>query len=74
MYNTVEIMDIGMECLVEKLGIVMAEQFIAAVKRENFDYTEWQRIYFDKLPKGQFMSSAVEYARENPYMGNATQI
>ena len=74
MYNTVEIMDMGMECLVERLGIVMAEQFIAAIKRENFDYTEWQRMYFDKLPSGEFLSDAANYANENPYTGKGVQI
>lgn len=47
MYSTVEIMDMGLACLVEKLGIVNAERFIAMIKRESFDYTTWQREYFD---------------------------
>ena len=39
----------GMACLVEKLGIVNAERFIATIKRENFDYTTWQREYFAQI-------------------------
>ncbi len=74
MYNTIEIMDMGMECLVEKFGVVAAEQFIAAVKRENFDYTAWQRRYFDKQPQGSFLGSAAEYAKQNPYTGKAKRI
>ena len=35
MYSTVEIMDMGLECLVEKMGIVNAEHFIAVIKRES---------------------------------------
>ena len=38
MYSTAEIMDLGLECLVEKLGIINAEHFIATIKRESFDY------------------------------------
>lgn len=33
MYSTAEIMDMGLECLVEKLGIINAELFIAIIKR-----------------------------------------
>lgn len=37
-YNTAEIMDRGMACLVEKLGVVEAEHLISVILRENFDY------------------------------------
>ena len=47
MDQTIEILDQGFSCLVEHLGIINAEQFIALIKRENFDYTKWQREYFD---------------------------
>ena len=33
----------GMNALLEKLGHVDAERFIALVIREPFDYTEWRR-------------------------------
>ena len=40
----------GLECLVEKLGIVNAEHFIATIKRESFDYTAWlTRCLQDRL-------------------------
>jgi len=37
--NTVDIMNRGMECLTEALGVVEAEQFISIIIREKFDYT-----------------------------------
>lgn len=46
MNNPVEILDQGFACLVENLGVVNAEHFIALIKRDNFDYTVWQREYF----------------------------
>jgi len=46
--STVEILDKGMKCLMEHLGIVDAEYFISAVKRENFDYTEWRKTAFNE--------------------------
>ncbi len=74
MYNTVEIMDAGLACLVENLGIVGAEQFISVIKRENFDYTTWQRSYFDKMDHGMFKTLAEEYAKKNPHKGKGKRI
>ncbi|HLA94475.1 MAG TPA: hypothetical protein VK612_02055 [Pyrinomonadaceae bacterium] len=33
----------GMETLVENLGLVEAERFIALMNREGFDYTKWRQ-------------------------------
>jgi hypothetical protein len=39
----------AMEALLTSLGTVDAERFISMVKRDNFDYTEWQRgLWGDK--------------------------
>ena len=35
--NTVEIMNRGMQCLTDGLGVVDAEQFISIIIREKFD-------------------------------------
>lgn len=42
-----EIMLKGIKCLIENLGEVETEFFIFNLKRKNFDYTEWQREFFD---------------------------
>ncbi|MCR4961023.1 MAG: hypothetical protein K6A74_06180 [Lachnospiraceae bacterium] len=72
--NTVDIMNRGMECLTEALGVVEAEQFISVIIREKFDYTKWQRQYFDAIPTGEFAKKAKEYAEANPYTGNAERL
>lgn len=69
MLNTTEILDQGFACLVENLGVIDAEYFIALIKRNDFDYTAWQREYFDKLPLGQFAANASDYAKNHPYTG-----
>ena len=69
--TTTEILIKGMQCLVENLGIVEAEQFVSAVKREKFDYTKWQRLYFDEIPVHQLHKEAVEYGRLHPFQGDA---
>lgn len=72
--STVDIMNRGMECLTETLGVVEAEQFISMILREKFDYTKWQQQYFDAMPPGEFHHRALEYAKAHPYMGNAERL
>ena len=43
MMSNAEIMDKGINCLIEKLGTVDTERFISVIIREKFDYTKWQR-------------------------------
>ena len=74
MTNTVEIMNRGMECLTEKLGVVDAEHFISIIIREKFDYTKWQRQYFDAMEPGEFHKKALEYAKNHPFEGNAERL
>ena len=69
--NTVDILNSGMQCLTEKLGIVDAERFISVIIRERFDYTKWQRSHFDGMSPEAFNEAAAEYAKEHPYKGNA---
>ena len=65
--GTAELIGRGMKCLVDGLGNVEAEQFIAAVNRERFDYTEWQRNFFDDMSAEEFNSEAVNYELKNPF-------
>ena len=74
MNNAVEIIDMGFACLVEKLGIVDAERFVAMIKRDNFDYTIWRREYFDKMDLEQISTEAVEYAQNHPHKGKGIRV
>lgn len=38
-----EIINTGFESIFSKLGRVDAERFIMLIKRDKFDYTEWQK-------------------------------
>ena len=67
MISNTEIMNRGMACLLEKLGAVETEQFIAAIIREKFDYTKWQQQRFDNISSDEFQKAAVTYAKENPF-------
>ena len=72
--NTIELLNKGMECLKDNLGVVDAEMFISIIIREKFDYTSWQREYFDAMTPGQFGKEAAEYAKNHPFKGNAERI
>ena len=71
MANAVNILDQGFACLVDNLGVIDAEYFISLIKRDDFDYTVWQREYFDKMEKGEFAAKASAYANRHPCTGKA---
>ena len=72
--ETVAIMNEGMQCLTERMGVVRAEYFISLIIREKFDYTKWQRKYFDAMPSGEFHRQALEHAKTHPYTGEAERL
>lgn len=65
--NTTEIMERGMSCLLENLGVVDTEQFISVIIREKFDYTKWRRNYFGDSSVEEINSAAAEYIAANPF-------
>jgi len=64
----------GMNCLTEHLGIVEAERFVATVIREKFDYTRWQREYFDGMSPEVISREAEKFETDEPYTGNAVRL
>ncbi|MBQ2615941.1 MAG: hypothetical protein IJG51_07720 [Synergistaceae bacterium] len=59
--NTASTLSKGMEILAENMGIVEAERFVFLIKSEHFDYTEWQRNYFDNIPPEQLDADISKY-------------
>ena len=55
----------GMKILAESLGLVEAERFIALVKREFFDYTEWQRELYQDVPLKTFLQNAADFRQRS---------
>ena len=72
--STAEIMSRGMKCLMEQLGVVEAERFVATVIREKFDYTRWQRDYFDGKAPEEISQEAEAFEQRNPYSGSAVRL
>ena len=58
--NTV-LRDEGMRILAEQLGLVEAERFIALMRREPFDYTQWRQGLYVDVPLNTFLQDAQNY-------------
>lgn len=67
MASDIEILNKGINYLLEKMGVIETERFISVINREKFDYTEWQRQRFDNMSSDEFNEAAVAYAKENPF-------
>ena len=50
MRNTAAILNDGMDCLLERLGVLETEVFISHILREPFDYTAWQEKHYADIP------------------------
>lgn len=74
MDSAVSLLDFGFSCLVEKLGIINAERFISMIKQDDFDYTIWQREYFDHKKEGQIIAEASAYGLNHPHNGQGKRI
>ena len=72
--NTVEILNRGMRCLTEQMGIVEAEHFISAIIREKFDYTKWQREYFDAKTPAEISAEASRFEAAQPFADKAVRL
>lgn len=57
----------GMDALIATLGAVDAERFITLVKRDTFDYTEWQRESWSDKSIEEIHAAATEYEKESNY-------
>lgn len=69
-----EIMQTGMDCLVEKLGVIDAERFISNLLCERFNYTEWRQKYFANVDLETFLDEAAEFEKSHPFTGKAERI
>ena len=57
----------GMKALRNHLGVVEAERFITLIRRDNFDYTEWQRDLWPDKSVEEIFAAAKEFSNYNPH-------
>jgi hypothetical protein len=53
----------GMKALRNQLGVVEAERFITLIRRDNFDYTEWQRELWPDKSVDEIFAAAKEFPK-----------
>ncbi len=63
MKTEAEIRQTGLRALIEALGAVDAERFIAMVNRDCFDYTEWRKTGLPDEDLETLNAQAAEYSR-----------
>jgi hypothetical protein len=51
----------GYAAIFDKLDIVEAERFIAIIRREKFDYTEWRKSLFPNTSVEELSKKAMEH-------------
>ncbi len=69
-----EIMNRGMKCLTEQMGIINAEHFISVIIREKFDYTKWQREYFDAKTAEEISAEVSNFESTHPFISDAVRL
>jgi len=60
MLTDAEIKASAFRALVEALGDVQAERFIALIRREPFDYTQWQRTLWPNKGLEEISQAAMQ--------------
>jgi 3-dehydroquinate dehydratase len=50
----------GYEAIFKTLGIVETERFIAIIRREKFDYTEWRKDLFQNISVEELSKKAMD--------------
>ena len=67
MTSSAILLDKGMRCLTNELGLVESEQFIYLLLSDSFNYTEWRKDnLFTGMSVKEISSSADKYCNENP--------
>ena len=54
----------AMNALISNLGEVDTERFIVMIKRDTFDYTEWQRGQWNDMTIEEIHAAATEHANK----------
>jgi hypothetical protein len=51
----------GMEILMERLDNIEAERFVGLIRKEQFDYTKWQRNLYSHMTVDEIFDMADEF-------------
>jgi len=66
MTNNAVLLDRGIKCLTDGLGLLEAEQFIYVLLSQPFDYVEWRKKnLFINMTVDEISDAADTYCKEN---------
>ena len=65
MISDEEILERGMDCLMDNLGIIEAERFVSLVWKERDKYNKWKQEYDNMTPE-EFRTSLEEFIKQHP--------
>ena len=63
MKTDAEIRQQGMRALIQSLGAVEAERFVASISKDRFAYTEWRRKGLIDVDVDALSTTAAEFSR-----------
>ena len=66
MDSTMEIINRGINCLIQQMGVVETEKFISTINREQFDYTKWRQNLFEDMTLDEINEEAATFSQNNP--------
>ena len=72
--NTMQIIEKGISCLQEHLGLIEMETFISVIQREKFDYTKWHQNFADTIDGEELDRLCKKSAEKNPFQSNHAKI
>lgn len=71
--NDVALVSKCIAALCGQVGIVDVERFIYLVRNESFDYTNWQREYYDKISPDELDSALDKFSAAHEFKGSKAQ-
>ncbi len=75
MYETnSEVVDRGINCLLQQLGVIETERFISIIIREKLDYTKWRRTLFGDASVEEINEAAAAYDAAHPFHPKKKQV
>jgi hypothetical protein len=74
MNSNIELVNRGMECLINNLGLIETEQFISFINSEHMDYTKWRSCLFEGRTLEEIADAAAAYEKEHPFPNNQVEI
>lgn len=60
-----EIKQNGIKTLIDNMGLVEAERFIALIRREPFNYTKWRKNLWKGKSAREISKEAMRFRNEN---------